>query len=114
MGVVGSVGLGSAGSIYNWTAHPFNWNAADFEGIVIQHDFKTDASGQFDDDRLSWTIDGTSNSSNNQFGVQLDHPNGGIVTYWSNSIGSPKINDIIVPLTAGGIWGDTTEYLVPI
>ena len=51
---------------------------------------------------MSWTINGTSNSSNNQFGVQLDHPNGGIVTYWSNVIGGTKINDVIVPLTAGG------------
>ena len=93
------------GSIFNWTAHPFNWNAADFQKIILQGDFKTDGTGAFDDDRLSWTINGTSTSSNNQFGVQLDHPNGGIVTYWSNVIGGAKINDVIVPLTAGGSTG---------
>jgi hypothetical protein len=104
-GVVGSTGLGSAGNIFNWTAHPFNWNAADLQKITFQGDFKTDGTGAFDDDRLSWTINGTSTSSNNQFGVQLDHPNGGIVTYWSNTIGGSKINDVIVPLTAGGATG---------
>ena len=96
-GVAGSNGLAAGSTIFNWTAHPFNWNAADFQKVILQGDFKTDGSGNFDDDRLSWTINGTSTSSNNQFGVQLDHPNGGIVTYWSNVIGGTKINDVIVP-----------------
>ena len=34
--------------------------------------------------------------------MQLDHTNGGIVTYWSNIIGGSKTNDVIVPLTALG------------
>ena len=38
-------------SIYNWTAHPFNWNATDFQKIIFQQDFKSDGSGHFDDDR---------------------------------------------------------------
>ena len=104
-GVASSVGLAAATSIYNWTAHSFNWNDSAFQSVVLQQDFKTDGSGNFDDDRLSWTVNGASNSSNNQFGVQLDHPNGGIVTYWSNTIGGSKINDVIVPLTAGGTSG---------
>ena len=106
IGVASSIGLDSGGTIFNWTAHPFNWNAADFQKLVLQGDFKTNVtSGQFDDDRLSWTIDGASTSSNNQFGVQLDHPNGGIVTYWSNVLSGTKINDVIVPLTALGTNG---------
>ena len=112
-GVANSTGLAAAGGIFNWTAHPFNWNAADLQKIILQGDFKTDGSGNFDDDRLSWTINGTSIESNNQFGVQLDHPNGGIVTYWSNVMGGAKINDTIVSLTAG-ICRDAGEYLVPL
>ena len=104
-GVASTVGLAAATNIYNWTAHSFNWNDPTFLSVTFQQDFRTDGSGNFDDDRLSWTINGTSTSSNNQFGVQLDHPNGGIVTYWSNLIGGTKINDVIVPLTAGGTGG---------
>ena len=55
-GVANSVGLASFGDIFTWTAHPFNWNASDFQGITLQMDFKTDASGQFDDDRIGWMI----------------------------------------------------------
>ncbi len=34
--------------------------------------------------------------------MQLDHPNGGIVTYWASTYGgSTKINDVIVPLHSG-------------
>jgi hypothetical protein len=109
-GVTGSNGLGTGSAIFNWTAYPFNWNAPDFQKVIFQGDFKTDGTGAFDDDRLSWTINGTSTSSNNQFGVQLDHPNGGIVTYWSNVIGGSKINDVIVPLTAGVSTQANTWY----
>ena len=92
-GVASSIGLAPATSIYNWTAHPFNWNAGDFEKIIFQQDFQSNAGSQFDDDRLSWTINGTSNSSSNQFGVQLDNSPVGINTYWSN--GSTGIRDVI-------------------
>ena len=30
-------------NIYNWTAHPFNWNDADFQKIVLQQDFQSRA-----------------------------------------------------------------------
>jgi hypothetical protein len=29
-GVTGSIGLAASGTMYNWTAYPFNWNATDF------------------------------------------------------------------------------------
>ena len=105
IGVAGSIGLDTGSAIYNWTDHPFNWNDSDFQKFVTQQDFKTGTDGKFDDDRIGWTIDGTSTSSNNQFGVQLDHTNGGIVTYWSNVFGGSKTNDVIVPLTALGTDG---------
>ena len=97
VGVASSIGLAAANNIFNWTANPFNWNATDFQKVALQGDFQTSGSGTFDDDRLSWTINGTSTSSNNQFGVQLDPT--GIVTYWSNVIGGSKIYDVIVPLS---------------
>ena len=55
--------------------------------------------------RLTTTVlagqsNGTSTSSNYEFGVQLDNnDNGGIVTYWSNTIGGTKIYDVIAPLS---------------
>ena len=59
-GVASSIGLAPDDAIFTWTAHPFNWNAADFQSITLQADFRTDGSGYFDDDRLGWM---TSNSS---------------------------------------------------
>ena len=84
-GVASSTGLAAAANVFNWTAHPFNWNAADFLGANFQMDYQTSGSGTFDDDRLGWTIASNSTNSTNQFGVQLDHTDGGIVTYWRNS-----------------------------
>jgi hypothetical protein len=84
-GVAGTVGLAPATNIFNWTAHSFNWNAASFQNIVLQMDYKTDANSAFDDDRVAWTIDSASVDSAGQFGVQLDNADGGIVTYWRNS-----------------------------
>ena len=102
-GVADSIGLAPGTAIYNWTAHPFNWNASNFSKFIAQQDFKSNGSGQFDDDRLSWTTVPESTSSSNEFGVQLDSTNGGIVTYWLNS--STRINDVIAELT--GIKADT-------
>ena len=96
-GVASSIGLGTGSAIYNWTAHPFNWNAADFEKIVLQQDFQSTASGVFDDDRLAWTTVYNSTTSSNQFGVQLDNNPIGINTYWLN--GSNRVNDTIASLT---------------
>jgi hypothetical protein len=96
-GVASSIGLAAATNIYTWTAHPFNWNAADFESFVAQQDFKTDASGNFDDDRIGWNISNSSVSSNDVFGVQLDQSDGGIATYWRN--GTTRVQDVIAALT---------------
>ncbi len=104
-GVAGSVGLAAANNIYTWTAHPFNWNDATFQSVTLQQDFRTDGSGTFDDDRLGWMISNSSVSSADIFGVQLDHPDGGIVTYWRN--GTTRIQDPIVALSAL-----TCQYLV--
>ena len=101
-GVAGSVGLAPAANIFTWTAHPFNWNASDFQGIALQADFKTDASGYFDDDRLGWMTLNNSTDSANIFGVQLDNVSGGdggIVTYWRDSAGT-RIQTPIVTLGA--------------
>ena len=100
IGVAGSVGLATDNNIFNRTAtlHSFNWNAADFQKIILQGDFQTSSTGTFDDDRLSWTIDAASTSSNNQFGVQLDPAS--IVTYWSNVIGGSKIYSPIAQLSS--------------
>ena len=103
-GVAGSTGLAAAANVFNWIAHPFNWNAADFQKFVVQNDFKSDGSGEFDDDRIGWTINSSSVSSSDQFGVQLDDPDGGIVTYWRNSSGT-RIQDQIVALS--GITANT-------
>jgi hypothetical protein len=86
IGVAGSVGLSNANNIFNWTAHPFNWN--EVTKVIIGMDFQTDGSSHFDDDRCGWTINSGSVNSADFFGTQLDHPDGGIVTYWRNSSGS--------------------------
>ena len=57
-GVASSIGLAAAGNVYHWTAHPFNWNAADFQKFIVQHDFQSSGSSTFDDDRIGWTING--------------------------------------------------------
>ena len=104
-GVAGSVGLAKATAVFNWTAHPFEWGDLPIGGkVVFGMDFQTDAGGQFDDDRCSWTIDTASTDSANLFGTQLDHPDGGIVTYWRDSDGT-RIQDQIVDLT--GTKSDT-------
>jgi len=94
IGVVGSVGLSPASAIFNWVAHPFNWN--DVTKVIIRMDFQTDGSGHFDDDRCGWTINSGSVNSADFFGTQLDHPDGGIVTYWRNDSGSRVQTPIVV------------------
>lgn len=104
-GVADSVGLAKASAVFNWTAHPFEWADLPVAGkVVFGMDFQTDGGGQFDDDRCAWTIDSASTDSANLFGVQLDHPDGGIVTYWRDS-GGTRIQDQIVDLT--GTKSDT-------
>jgi hypothetical protein len=104
-GVAGSQGLSPAGNIFNWTAHPFSWSDSTLTGVVIQMDFETGTDAQFDDDRCAWTTVGTSTSSSNQFGAQLDHTDGGIVTYWKNA-SAVNVREPIVtfPTLSASTW----------
>jgi hypothetical protein len=91
-----SVGLAASPTVFTWTAHQFEWADPNIAGVNFQMDYQTGSDGQFDDDRCTWNIDGASTSSANLFGAQLDHPDGGIVTYWRN--GTTRIQDEIVAL----------------
>ena len=62
-GLTGTVGLAPGSSIFTWTAHPFNWNDPAFESINFSMDYQTNASGEFDDDRLGWMTSSTSADS---------------------------------------------------
>ena len=75
----------------------------------FQMDFKTDANGDFDDDRIGWMITDTSAVSSEFFGVQLDHPDGGIVTYWRDSA-DVRIQTPIAPLTGATATKANTWY----
>ena len=97
IGVAGSIGLAPGSTIATWTAHPFSWNDPEFRSVTLRMDFQTDAAGQFDDDRLCYMITDDDNSSTNAFGAQLDHADGGIVTYWRDS-GDVRIQDPILAL----------------
>ena len=99
IGCGASTGLAPGSSIFTWTEHPFDWNDPDLTGIMVQMDFQTNEAGEFDDDRLGWMITDTSTDSTNIFGVQLDHADGGIVTYWRDS-SDTRVQDPIVPLSA--------------
>ena len=98
IGIGGSLGLAPGSAIFTWTDHPFNWNDPDVTAVKVGMDFQTDGSGQFDDDRIGWMITDTDVDSSNIFGVQLDHSDGGIVTYWRDS-SDTRIQDPIVPLS---------------
>jgi hypothetical protein len=98
IGVAGSIGLAAGNGMFTWTAHSFNWNDPSFQAVIFQMDFQSSSSGLFDDDRVAWMID-TGVSSANCFGVQLDHSDGGIATYWRNS-GGTRVQVAIVPLTS--------------
>ncbi len=108
-GVAGSIGLAASGTIFTWTAHPFDWNAADFVAVRLQGDFQTNASGQFDDDRLAWTINNASTSSDYEFGVQLDPGGTGdnIEAYWDgNTFGDDggRTSIVSLPTLTGNAW----------
>jgi len=98
IGLVGSNGLAPANNIFTWTEHPFDWNDPAFVAIDFQMDFQTDSSGEFDDDRIGWMITDSDIGSTNLFGVQLDHSDGGIVTYWRDS-SDTRIQTPIVALS---------------
>jgi hypothetical protein len=102
-GVASSVGLAQDNTIFTWTAHPFDWNAPDFQSVAFEMDFQTSDTGQFDDDRVGWMITDSSTHSNNIFGVQLDPGGGGqnIEAYWDgNTFGDDGGRTSIVTLPA--------------
>ena len=98
-GLLGSVGLAPASAIFTWTAQPFDWTDPAFQDISFQMDFQTDGSGQFDDDRMGWMTSDNGTNSADIFGVQLDHSDGGIVTYWRDA-SDTRIQTPIVALPA--------------
>ncbi len=107
IGVDGSNGLAPANNIITWTAHPFNWTDPDFQGITVQMDFQTDASGHFDDDRIGWMIRDDDRDSTYFFGVQLD-PGGGdynIEGYWDGVSADDKRPSIVdLPSLSADTW----------
>jgi hypothetical protein len=105
-GVAGSVGLGSAGAIFTWTAHPFDWNAPDFQGVNFQADFQTDGSSHFDDDRIGWMITDSSTSSSNIFGLQLDPGGSGydIEGYWDGASADRRPHIVDLPALSANTW----------
>ena len=112
IGVAGSVGLAPSGSIFTWTAYPFDWNDPDLMGVVVGMDFQTDGSGHFDDDRVGWMIRDDTNSSDYIFGVQMDPGGSGpsgynIEAYWDGDTfgddgGRTSIADL--PVLTGNAW----------
>ena len=106
-GVNSTNGLGVSGNIFNWLGQPFSWvNDVPLNWTVrVAMDFETEASGSWmlDDDRVGWNkTSGTSSSE--QFAVQVDNPDGGLVTYWRTA-GGGQVKQLLNPLT--GIQFDT-------
>jgi len=101
-GVASSNGLAAANNIFTWSAHPFNWNDVDLEKVNVQMDFKSDGSGNFDDDRVGWMTTISNVTSSNFFGVQLDPGGTGqnIETYWRRADGTTRVELTIVSLPA--------------
>jgi len=106
IGVAGTWGIDDHANIFIWTAHPFNWNnGGTYLSVTSQMDFQTNGSGEFDDDRMGWMITNSSVNSDNIFGVQLDHPDGGIVSYWRNSGGARVQTQIVdISSTSANTW----------
>ena len=111
IGVNTSIGLTSGNKAFTWTAHPFDWSAGGFLGCNVQLDFQTDSEGNFDDDRIGWSISDTDVSSDWIFGVQMDPGGGGaggnIEAYWDGDAfgdngGRSSIVDL--PALSGDTW----------
>lgn len=108
IGVANSIGLAPASNIFTWTAHPFDWNDVYLKSVIAQMDFQTDASAQFDDDRMGWMIRDDTAGSDYIFGVQMDPQYGHrIEGYWDHDIGvdkdkRPKIVDL--PALSANAW----------
>ena len=110
-GVAGSVGLGNGGAGFTWVAHPFAWSDPSLTSVSMALDFQTSATGVFDDDRVGWTTSDVDDSSDWNFGVQMDPggtgAGGNIECYWDGSVqgddgGRASIVDL--PALTGSAW----------
>ena len=107
--MAGSPGLNGAQYNCTWTEHEFNWNAVGLQKVILGMDFQTSPAGQFDDDRVCWTILNNSTSSDAHFGVQLDNTSSGhgIETYWDNISGASsniRIQIAALPTLSNSAW----------
>ncbi|MFH1811318.1 MAG: LamG-like jellyroll fold domain-containing protein [Pseudomonadota bacterium] len=99
MGCGDTVGLAPGRSIFNRTASPFDWNDTGLTGVVFEMDFQSSSAAGFDDDRVGWSLRGTSVDSALNFGVQLDPDETGglnIEGYWDGATVDrrPRIADL--------------------
>jgi uncharacterized repeat protein (TIGR02543 family) len=93
LGLAGSVGLAPGNNIFTWTAQPFDWNAPDFLGVVLQLDFQSNSSGTgnaFNDDRVGWMIYDDDISSDHIFGIQFDDSDNKIEGYWDGKTSNDR------------------------
>ena len=93
IGVNSSVGLAPGKNIFTWTAQPFDWNAPDFLGVVLQMDFQSNSSGTgnaFNDDRVGWMIYDDDISSDHIFGIQFDDSDNKIEGYWDGKTSNDR------------------------
>ena len=58
-GVASSWGISPSGNIFIWKTQPFSWSDPSFSSAIFQLDFETDATAQFDDDRVGWQTTNT-------------------------------------------------------
>lgn len=102
-GLAGGYGLSQAQKTFQWKAHPFDWSNPAITGVVIGIDFETTWITEgteykpFDDDYVGWTVDDTSTSSGDIFGVQLEGNE--VRGQWRNPGASgSEINPVIVTI----------------
>ena len=111
-GVAGSQGLTSGDQGFIWTDQKFNWNDPNLVAVEVGLDFQTESNGDFNDDRVGWTISNTDTESDYHFAVQLDDggsvPGGlNIEAYWDGDTfgdngGRTSIADL--PVLTGDAW----------
>jgi len=108
-GVAGSVGWDNSGTPATWTAAYFDWGGAQFNSYTVGMDFETDGSGNFDDDRVGFSIYNPTTDSSNVMSVQMDPGGSGlnIEGYWDGVGGADK-RPSIVDLT--GLLAPDTWY----
>ncbi len=97
-GVASTRGLGASGTIFTWSAHPFNWNDPTFAKVTLEMDFESSSSGNFDDDRVGWMFGHPTTNSDNIFAVQIDSNSHRLEGYWDGGTTldrRPKIDTLV-------------------